>query len=119
MSAAADTARAQTGRDDKARADHVRADHVRALFEQMPAVLAGNAIGIVLLAWAFATHAPLPRIAVWGVLALLLWGARLAHYLRYRAHRDADTDTLLAWRRSWRALVLLQGAMWPLAVWLF
>jgi two-component system, sensor histidine kinase len=99
--------------------DAERADHVRALFEQMPAVLAGNAIGIGLILLAFWTLAPLPRVGAWLLLALLLWGARLAHYLRYRNHRDADADTVLTWRTSWRALVLLQGAMWPLAVWLF
>jgi signal transduction histidine kinase/CheY-like chemotaxis protein len=53
------------------------------------------------------------------VIAVALWGARLAHWLRYRRQRDADDATLLAWRTSWCALVLLQGAMWPLAVWLF
>jgi two-component system, sensor histidine kinase len=99
--------------------DAERADHVRALFEQMPAVLAGNAIGFALMVMAFWPIAPRVRIGGWLVLALLLWGLRLAHYLRYRARRDADPATVLAWRNSWRALVLLQGAMWPLAVWLF
>jgi signal transduction histidine kinase/CheY-like chemotaxis protein len=96
-----------------------RADHIRALFEQMPAVLAGNAIGIALVAWAFWPLAPLPRIGGWIAFALALWGVRLAHYLRYRRQRDADTATLLEWRASWRALVLLQGSVWPLAVWWF
>jgi signal transduction histidine kinase len=99
--------------------DAERADHVRALFEQMPAVLAGNAIGIALVMLAFWPLAPWPRIGAWLLLALLLWAARLAHYLRYRRTRDADADTVLAWRTSWRVLVLLQGLMWPLAVWLF
>ncbi len=99
--------------------DAERADHVRALFEQTPAVLAGNAIGIGLVLLAFWPIAPLPRIGGWLVLALVLWGVRLAHYLRYRARRDADAETVMRWRTSWRVLVLLQGAMWPLAVWLF
>jgi signal transduction histidine kinase/CheY-like chemotaxis protein len=96
-----------------------RADHVRALFEQTPAVLAGNAVGIVLMVLGFAALAPWPRMAGWTALAAALWGLRLAHWLRYRARRDASADTLLAWRTSWRALVLLQGTVWPLAVWLF
>ena len=95
------------------------ADHVRALFEQMPAVLAGNAVGIALVALAFWSLAPLPRVGGWLLAAVLLWAARVAHYLRYRARRDADDATLLGWRSSWRVLVLLQGSMWPLAVWLF
>jgi signal transduction histidine kinase/CheY-like chemotaxis protein len=99
--------------------DAERADHVRALFEQTPAVLVGNAVGIVLMMAAFWPIAPLARIGGWLLLALVLWGLRLAHYLRYRARRDADAASVLAWRDSWRVLVLLQGAMWPLAVWLF
>jgi signal transduction histidine kinase/CheY-like chemotaxis protein len=104
---------------DRPRADARSADHIRALFEQMPAVLAANAIGVALVGWAFWPLAPSARTAAWVALAVLLWSARLAHYLRYRARRDADAATLLGWRTSWRALVLLQGTMWPLAVWLF
>jgi two-component system, sensor histidine kinase len=99
--------------------DAERADHVRALFEQMPAVLIGNAVGISLVLLAFWSIAPWPRIGGWLLLALLLLAARLAHYLRYRQHRNADVTTVMRWRTSWRVLVLMQGAMWPLAVWLF
>jgi signal transduction histidine kinase len=96
-----------------------RADHVRALFEQSPATLAGNALGIVLVAAAFWSLAGTGRLGAWLTLSSVLWLGRAAHYARYRARRDADAATLLAWRRSWRALVLSQGAMWPLAVWWF
>ncbi len=68
---------------------------------------------------AFWPIAPWPRIGGWLLLALLLLAARLAHYLRYRARRDADAETVMRWRTSWRVLVLMQGVMWPLAVWLF
>ena len=94
-------------------------DGLRALFEQSPASLGGNAIGIALIGWAFWPLAPVALLWSWLGMALSLWSLRLAHYLRYRAARDSDTQTLQAWRISWRALVLLQGAMWPLAVWLF
>ena len=94
-------------------------DGLRALYEQSPASLAGNAIGIALIGLAFGPLAEPQRLLGWFGVAVLLWLVRLAHYLRYRAARDSDAATLLAWRRSWRALVLLQGAMWPLAVWLF
>ena len=94
-------------------------DGLRALYEQSPASLAGNAIGIALIGLAFGPLAEPQRLFGWFGVAVLLWLVRLAHYLRYRAARDSDAATLLAWRRSWRALVLLQGAMWPLAVWLF
>jgi two-component system, sensor histidine kinase len=95
------------------------ADGLRALYQQTPASLAGNAIGITLIGLAFWQFAPLPTLRGWLAAALAFWLLRLLHYLRYRRAPDSDTGTLLAWRTSWRALVLLQGAMWPLAVWLF
>ena len=52
------------------------------------------------------------------LLAALL-ALRLAHYLRFRRHPDADEATMLRWRSSWKVLVLAQASMWGLAVWLF
>ena len=100
-----------------ASAAHV--DSLRALFEQSPASLGGNLVGIVVIGLAFWPLAGGLRLQGWLAGAGLLWLLRLAHYLRYRAARDSDVTLLLAWRSSWRALVLVQGAMWPLAVWLF
>ena len=100
-------------------ADPPHADGLRALYEQAPASLAGNAVGIALIGLAFWPLAPPAHLLAWLAAAGLLWLLRLAHYLRYRAARDSDSDKLLAWRNSWRALVLAQGAMWPAAVWLF
>ncbi len=94
-------------------------DGLRALYEQAPASLGGNAIGIGVVGLAFWPLAEPPRLLAWLAVAGVLWLLRLAHYQRYRAARDSGQDTLLAWRTSWRALVLAQGAMWPLAVWLF
>ncbi len=94
-------------------------DQMRALYVQTPATLAGYAFGAVVIVMLFQPLAD-PRV-LWGWLAALalLWGVRLAHYLRYRRRPDADDATLLAWRRSWRVLVLLQGSLWGLASWLF
>ena len=94
-------------------------DGLRALFEQAPASLAGNAGCIALIVLAFWSLAPPLHLYGWLAAAVLFWLLRMAHYLRYRAARDSPAATLLAWRRSWGALVLAQGAMWPLAVWLF
>ncbi|MES2959260.1 MAG: hybrid sensor histidine kinase/response regulator [Pseudomonadota bacterium] len=101
----------------EAQAPHV--DGLRALYEQAPASLTGNAIGIALIGLGFWPLAEPPRLIGWLAVAITLAALRLAHYLRYRAAPDSDGATLLAWRRSWRALVLAQGSMWPLAVWLF
>jgi len=98
-------------------ASHV--DGLRALFQQSPASLGGNAIGIVLIGLAFASLAPRATMGAWLLVAAALWSLRLAHYLRYRAAPDSPDQRLAEWRNGWRALVLLQGSMWPLAVWLF
>jgi two-component system, sensor histidine kinase len=94
-------------------------DQMRALYVQTPATLAGYAFGAAVIVMLFQPLAD-PRV-LWGWFGAvaLLWGVRLAHYLRYRRTPEADDATLLAWRRSWRVLVLLQGSMWGLASWLF
>ena len=94
-------------------------DHVRALFVQTPASLTGNGIGLVLMGAIFWPHAEPARLLGWMAAAALLWLLRLAHWLRWWRTRDADEALLPAWRGSWRALVLAQGAMWGIAVWLF
>ena len=94
-------------------------DHVRALFTQTPASLTGNGVGLALMLLMFGNLAEPVRLAVWAVLAAVLWVLRLLHYLRYRQNPRADDDTLRRWRLSWKALVLLQGAMWGIAAWLF
>ena len=92
---------------------------MRALFQQTSASLSGNLIGMLLVAAIFAPLASPLRLGAWLVVVFGLWLLRLYHYLRYRRHADADNATLLAWRKSWRVLVLLQGGMWGVAVWLF
>ena len=94
-------------------------DRVRAAFEQTRATLAGNLMGIALVVPAFWPLAPRARLIGWLAVATLLLGLRLAHFVRYRRHPDVDAQTIARWRTSWRVLVLVQGAMWPLAVWLF
>ena len=94
-------------------------DSLRALYEQAPASLVGNAIGMSLIGLAFWPLASAGRLQGWLAVAGLLWLLRLGHYLRYRAAPDSHATALLAWRASWRVLVLAQGAMWPVAVWLF
>jgi two-component system, sensor histidine kinase len=94
-------------------------DHIRALYQQSPASLTGNLIGMLLMPAIFWGLAPAASVVGWFGCVLVLWLLRLAHYLRYRRNPDAPDATLRAWRRSWRYLVLAQGAMWGIAVWLF
>ncbi len=94
-------------------------DHIRALYVQTPATLVGNLIGMVLMASSFGALAEALLMLPWLGVGVLLWLLRLAHYLRFRRQRNADEATLRRWRGSWKWLVLAQGAMWGLAVWLF
>jgi signal transduction histidine kinase len=101
-------------------AERTAVDHIRALYVQTPASLTGNLIGMVLMAAIFWPLAPRAAIGAWLLAVALLWLLRLAHYLRFRARRKTADDALLRrWRRSWKLLVLVQGAMWGIAVWLF
>lgn len=102
-----------------ARAAARRAEHLRALYQQTPATLAGNLVGMSLVTAIFGELAPLSSLLGWLAAVGSLWLLRLAHYLRYRRQADASGETLERWRTSWRVLVLLQGSMWGWAAWLF
>ena len=94
-------------------------DHIRALYVQTPATLTGNLIGMLLMASIFWPLAHPARVLGWLAVVSVLWLLRLAHHLRFVRQRNADRATLRSWRASWMALVLAQGAMWGIAVWLF
>ena len=94
-------------------------DHIRALYVQTPATLTGNMIGMLLMASIFWPLADPLRVGGWLAVVSALWLLRLAHHLRFVRNRHADPATLRSWRSSWMALVLAQGAMWGVAVWLF
>jgi signal transduction histidine kinase/CheY-like chemotaxis protein len=94
-------------------------DHMRALYVQTPATLTGYVLGMVVIAMLFWGLAEPWKLFGWLAAVAVLWGVRLAHYIRYRRQPDADDATLLRWRRSWRVLVLVQGAMLGIAAWMF
>ncbi|MBI3157383.1 MAG: hybrid sensor histidine kinase/response regulator [Burkholderiales bacterium] len=95
-------------------------DHLRALAVQTPASLAGNAVGLVLLGAIFWPWADRRAMLAWLGCGGSLWLLRLAHHWRYRNAAEHDDDAALhGWRKGWRALVVAQGAMWGVAVWLF
>jgi two-component system, sensor histidine kinase len=94
-------------------------DHMRALYVQTPATLTGYVLGMVVIAMLFWGLAEPWKLFGWLGAVAVLWCVRLAHYVRYRRQPDADDATLLRWRRSWRVLVLVQGAMLGVAAWVF
>ena len=94
-------------------------DHMRALYVQTPATLVGYLLAVGVVAAVYAPLAEAWRLWGWLGAVMALWVLRLLHYLRYLREPAADEARLLAWRRSWRVLVVLQGSMWGIAVWLF
>jgi two-component system, sensor histidine kinase len=97
-----------------------RMEQFRSVLEQTPGSLAGNLIAGLVIGSTFWSVAPAEHMAGWAGVMLTVWLLRLAHYLRYRRARDSvDATTLLQWRRSWSAIVLVQGACWGAASWLF
>jgi len=111
-SAAAASDTAGTARSDEA-------GHVRALFVQSPASLTGNLIGLSLVGAIFWPLAGRGLMTAWLGVAAVLWLLRLGHYLRFVKQTDAGDATLQQWHGSWSALVLGQGSMWGVAVWVF
>jgi two-component system, sensor histidine kinase len=97
----------------------IEVDQIRALYVQSPVALAGNALGVVVILTIFGGLVPWPLLGGWALLGLFLLVLRSAHYLRFRIQRRAPDDTLRAWRRSWRWLVLGHGVLWGLAAWIF
>jgi signal transduction histidine kinase/CheY-like chemotaxis protein len=94
-------------------------DHLLSLYVQTPATLTGNLFGMLVIAFLYWGLAEPLRLLGWLGVVTALWLVRLAHYLRFRRQRSTEDHGLLVWRRSWVVLVLCQGAMWGLAVWLF
>ncbi|HRD95918.1 MAG TPA: hybrid sensor histidine kinase/response regulator [Rubrivivax sp.] len=94
-------------------------DHLLSLYVQTPATLTGNLFGMLIIAYVFWGLAEPLRLLGWLGVVTALWLVRLAHYLRFRRQRSTENHVLRLWRRSWVVLVLCQGAMWGLAVWLF
>ena len=94
-------------------------DSIRALYVQTPASLAGNLIGMLLMTSIFWGLAAAPTFFAWLAMGVVLWLLRLLHYVRFLRQPEASDQTLLAWRGSWRTLVLAQGSMWGVAAWLF
>ena len=94
-------------------------DHLLSLYVQTPATLTGNLFGMLIIAFVFWGLAEPLRLLGWLGVVTALWLVRLAHFLRFRRQRSTENHVLRLWRRSWVVLVLCQGAMWGLAVWLF
>jgi two-component system, sensor histidine kinase len=94
-------------------------DQVRGTFAFNRTSLVGHFVGAVLIGMMFWSIAPRPLVLGWGVLFGAVWLGRVSLALRY-ARREPTTERRLLRRlRTWQGGVLVGGALWGAAAWLF
>jgi two-component system, sensor histidine kinase len=94
-------------------------DQVRGAFAFNRTSLAGHFVGALVIELLFAGAAPTPLRASWGTLFALVWLARVGLAVRFARDEPATTRGLQSRLRVWQAGVLLAGALWGAAAWLF
>ncbi len=94
-------------------------DQVGGTFAFNRTTLAGHFVGAMVVLLLFAGSAPWPLLYGWGLLFGAVWLWRLGLALRF-ARRAANSEARLLRRlRTWQGGVLLSGALWGAAAWLF
>ncbi|MEP7302790.1 MAG: ATP-binding protein [Caldimonas sp.] len=94
-------------------------DQVRGTFAFNRTSLAGHLVGAIVILAMFAGMAPRPLLIGWGLLFGVVWLGRLSLALRYARHEPTTEARLLARLRTWQRGVLVAGALWGAATWLF
>ncbi|MEO5698029.1 MAG: HAMP domain-containing sensor histidine kinase, partial [Burkholderiaceae bacterium] len=94
-------------------------DQVRGTFAFNRTTLAGHFVGAVVVLLMFASSAPRLLLYGWGILFGAVWVGRLSLALRYARHEPSTEKRLLARLRTWQGGVLVTGALWGAAAWLF
>lgn len=106
--------------EDRSRHDKDRlVDDIRSLYQQTPASIVGNIVGMAILTTLFWGLAPPHVLASWLLPFAALLATRWVLYKRFDAAESRGLDGLLAWRRTWNLLTVVAGLFWGLAVWLF
>lgn len=94
-------------------------DDVRSLFQQTPASIVGNFVGVLILVTLFWGMAPAKAFAAWCLPFAALMGTRWVLYKRFARADEQGLEALLAWRKTWNLLTVVTGMFWGLAVWVF
>ena len=94
-------------------------DDVRSLFQQTPASIVGNLVGVLILITLFWGMAPVKAFMSWCVPFAALMGTRWVLYKRFARADEQGLEALLAWRKTWNLLTVVTGMFWGLAVWVF
>lgn len=100
-------------------AESTLAEEVRSAYDYMPATLAGNVAGLVVILVLFWALAPHEWLAGWGSLLAGLGGVRYALYRRFLRSTPRSTHEWARWRRAWNAGTLAAGVLWGASAWLF
>ena len=94
-------------------------DQVRGTFAFNRTSLAGHFVGASVVELIFADAAPQALRIGWGAAFACVWLARLALALRFAGNEPTVMRSLLVRLRVWQAGVLVTGALWGAAAWLF
>ena len=94
-------------------------DQVRGTFAFNRTSLAGHFVGALVIELMFADAAPRALWIGWGAAFACVWLARLALALRFASNEPIAMRSLLMRLRVWQAGVLVTGALWGAAAWLF
>jgi signal transduction histidine kinase/CheY-like chemotaxis protein len=94
-------------------------DQVRGTFAFNRTSLAGHLVGAVLIVLIHAGSVPRPLLFGWAGIFAVVWLVRLWLALRFARREPTTTQRLLGRLRTWQAGVLVAGALWGAAAWLF
>ena len=94
-------------------------DQVRGTFAFNRTSLAGHFVGALAIELIFAQSAPMMLRLAWGVLFALIWLARVGLAIRFSRNEPTTAAGLLRRLRAWQVGVLVSGALWGAAAWLF
>ncbi len=100
-------------------AESTLAEEVRSAYDYMPATLAGNVAGLLVILVLFWALAPHELLAAWGSLLAGLGGVRYALYRRFLRSTPRSVQAWSRWRRAWNAGTLAAGVLWGASAWLF
>jgi signal transduction histidine kinase len=93
-------------------------DDIRGLYQQTPASLIANTVGVLLIYGMFWRATPAVNMVAWLVPFFGLMLLRWLLYRRYPQVAELGIDALLRWRTQWNTLTVVSGLFWGVGVWL-